>query len=204
MWKKVLRNDAFCGIMPEIAAEQKGSRNPEVPADIVILFGLMKEIYGDDVDDKGLTLTRFESVELMNYSPFIYAYGKKNIALTGEGTLDGQATTGDGKDPSTMIWHQWKSSRTYNLPEGETKKIEAQNNPRTKLFGQGQIDQCSIKRNFCPLTHGCSTPSTIVFFHGKAASEPLHPSVQAIRQSPGWCSPLPKGEEDHSTSVSSV
>lgn len=27
--------------MPEIAAEQKGSRNPEVPADIVILFGLM-------------------------------------------------------------------------------------------------------------------------------------------------------------------
>ena len=56
--------------------------------------------------------------------------------------------------------------------------------------------QCSIKRNFCSLTHGCSTPSTIVFFHGKAASEPLHPSVQAIRQSPGWCSPLPKDAED--------
>jgi len=28
--------------MPEIAAEKKGSRNPEVPADIVILFVLMK------------------------------------------------------------------------------------------------------------------------------------------------------------------
>ena len=28
--------------MPEIAAEQKGSRSPEVPADIVILFVLMK------------------------------------------------------------------------------------------------------------------------------------------------------------------
>jgi hypothetical protein len=27
--------------MPEIAAEKKGSRNPEVPADIVILFVLM-------------------------------------------------------------------------------------------------------------------------------------------------------------------
>lgn len=36
-----MRNDAFCGIMPEIAAEKKGSRNPEVPADIVILFVLM-------------------------------------------------------------------------------------------------------------------------------------------------------------------
>ena len=31
--------------MPEIAAEKKGSRNPEVPADIVILFVLMKMIY---------------------------------------------------------------------------------------------------------------------------------------------------------------
>ena len=39
--EKVLRNDAFCGIMPEIAAEKKGSGNPEVPTDIVILFVLM-------------------------------------------------------------------------------------------------------------------------------------------------------------------
>lgn len=43
--EKVLRNDAFCGIMPEIAAEKKGSRNPEVPADIVILFVLMSTDY---------------------------------------------------------------------------------------------------------------------------------------------------------------
>lgn len=40
-----MRNDAFCGIMPEIAAEKKGSRNPEVPADIVILFVLMNMNY---------------------------------------------------------------------------------------------------------------------------------------------------------------
>ena len=36
-------------------------------------------------------LTRFEGVELMNYSPLIYAYNKQNIAVTGKGTLDGQA-----------------------------------------------------------------------------------------------------------------
>ena len=47
-------------------------------------------------------LTRFESTELMNYSPFIYAYGKENIAVTGEGTLDGQA------DPAH--WWFWKGS----------------------------------------------------------------------------------------------
>ncbi len=36
-------------------------------------------------------LTRHEGVELMNYSPFIYALDQHDIALTGEGTLDGQA-----------------------------------------------------------------------------------------------------------------
>lgn len=105
---------------------------------------LMKEVYGDDVDDQGLTLTRFESVELMNYSPFIYAYGKKNIAITGEGTLDGQASIGDGSSPETMIWHQWKNKRTY---ENGTS-IEAQNSPRTKLFGQGQTDVPVAERQY--------------------------------------------------------
>lgn len=105
---------------------------------------LMKEIYGNTVDDKGLTLTRFESVELMNYSPFIYAYGKKNIAVTGEGTLDGQASIGDGTHPETMIWHQWKNSRTYE----DGTKIEAQNAPRTKLFGQGQTDVPVSERQY--------------------------------------------------------
>ena len=36
-------------------------------------------------------LTRYEGVEVMNYSPLVYAYGQKNIALTGKGTLDGNA-----------------------------------------------------------------------------------------------------------------
>jgi polygalacturonase len=36
-------------------------------------------------------LTRHEGIELMNYSPFIYALDQHDIAVTGEGTLDGQA-----------------------------------------------------------------------------------------------------------------
>ena len=38
-----------------------------------------------------IVFTRFEGVELMNFSPFIYAYGQENIAITGKGTLDGGA-----------------------------------------------------------------------------------------------------------------
>jgi len=36
-------------------------------------------------------LTRWECTRIYNYSPFVYAYRKKNIALTGTGELDGQA-----------------------------------------------------------------------------------------------------------------
>jgi polygalacturonase len=45
-----------------------------------------------------LVFTRWEGIELMNYSPFIYAYGQEDIALTGEGTLDGQANAGNWWD----------------------------------------------------------------------------------------------------------
>ena len=38
-----------------------------------------------------LVHTRWEGSELMNYSPLIYAYRERNIAITGEGTIDGQA-----------------------------------------------------------------------------------------------------------------
>lgn len=36
-------------------------------------------------------LTRWEGTELYNYSPFIYAYQAYNVALTGGGTIDGNA-----------------------------------------------------------------------------------------------------------------
>jgi polygalacturonase len=47
-----------------------------------------------------LVLTRFEGMELMNYSPLIYAFEEQNLAVTGRGTLDGQA------DEKT--WWPWK------------------------------------------------------------------------------------------------
>src|SRR4029434_2074713 len=34
--------------------------------------------------------TRWEGMELMHLSPFIYAYEQTNIAITGEGTVDGE------------------------------------------------------------------------------------------------------------------
>ncbi|UUN30728.1 glycoside hydrolase family 28 protein [Streptomyces sp. FIT100] len=38
-----------------------------------------------------VVLSRFQGVECYNYSAFVYARGQENIAVTGSGTLDGQA-----------------------------------------------------------------------------------------------------------------
>ncbi len=47
-----------------------------------------------------IVFTRWEGVELMNVSPFIYAFEQQNIAITGRGTLDGQADADH--------WWQWR------------------------------------------------------------------------------------------------
>ena len=54
----------------------------------------------DPADYLPVVFTRFEGTELMNYSPLIYAYEQKNIAVSGKGTLDGQASNGK--------WWNWK------------------------------------------------------------------------------------------------
>jgi len=43
-----------------------------------------------------LVFTRWEGVELMNYSPLIYAFEQHDIAITGDGTLDGNAIASTG------------------------------------------------------------------------------------------------------------
>lgn len=49
-----------------------------------------------------VVVTRFEGVECMNYSPLIYAYQQTNVAITGPGTLDGQA--------DCEHWWPWKAT----------------------------------------------------------------------------------------------
>ncbi len=48
--------------------------------------------FGGKYDDYlPLAMTRWKGTRVYNYSPFIYAYRKHHISLTGTGTLDGQA-----------------------------------------------------------------------------------------------------------------
>jgi polygalacturonase len=73
-------------------------------------------------------LTRFEGIELMNYSPLIYAYGQENIAVTGKGVLNGQ---GDG----THWWFwkgKWEDSERMGVKWKEGMPSQAAANARLK------------------------------------------------------------------------
>jgi polygalacturonase len=49
--------------------------------------------FSGDVSKYPTVLTRYEGIECMNHSPMIYAYGERNIALSGSGTLDAAGTS---------------------------------------------------------------------------------------------------------------
>lgn len=79
-----------------------------------------------------LVLTRWEGVELMNYSPLIYALDCEDIAITGEGTLDGQA--------DEEHWWPWKGVVTGKRDD-VTKNADVpapQLADRNALFKMGQ------------------------------------------------------------------
>jgi polygalacturonase len=68
----------------------------------------------DTTDYLPVVYTRWQGIELMNYSPFIYAFEQENIAITGEGTLDGQADNGH--------WWPWKGKKDYGWTSGSPKQ----------------------------------------------------------------------------------
>jgi polygalacturonase len=80
-----------------------------------------------------MVLTRFEGIEFMNYSPFIYAYEATDIAVTGGGTLDGQA----GPD----VWWPWAGrgpGPTQAPARARLQEMGAQGVPVSRrVFGDG-------------------------------------------------------------------
>lgn len=71
-----------------------------------------------------VVFTRFEGVELYNYSPFIYAKDAKNIAITGKGMLNGQGQS----------WQGWKNGEKKSI-EKLDKLAEKNIPPEERIFG---------------------------------------------------------------------
>jgi polygalacturonase len=85
-----------------------------------------------------LVYTRWEGVELMNYSPLIYAYKESNIAITGQGVIDGQAGNAN--------WWPWKGRKDYGWKEGTPSQNNIKSRPA--LFAMSEKDVPVAKRTF--------------------------------------------------------
>ncbi len=72
-----------------------------------------------DTNKYPLVFTRWEGVELMNYSPFIYAFEQENIAITGKGTIDGNA--------DCEHWWPWKGRRNCGWKTGDPDQTPDRN-----------------------------------------------------------------------------
>jgi len=108
------------GIYLTGAIHLKSNVNLYVSKETTIKFNTNPKIY------LPVVFVRWEGVECMNYSPLIYAHEQENIAVTGEGVLDGQGTNDN--------WWSWKGKEEAGWVAG----MPNQNVARKKLFELGE------------------------------------------------------------------
>lgn len=95
-----------------------------------ILFGTNPDDYlvGDPAKGGGV-LMGWEGTRIYSYSPLVYAFQQKNIAITGKGTLDGQ--TGQG-------WSAWKKQQ--GGAQGRSRQMNHERVPvEQRIFGKGSF-----------------------------------------------------------------
>jgi len=83
-----------------------------------------------------IVYTRWEGIECLNYSAFIYSDGQDNIAITGAGTLDGQA--------DCQRWWMWKGRTDCGWIKGQPSQDAARN----ALVEMGEKDTPLKQRKF--------------------------------------------------------
>jgi unsaturated rhamnogalacturonyl hydrolase len=75
-----------------------------------------------------VVFTRFEGSECMNYSPLIYAFGQENIAVTGDGTLDGSGA---------QTWWGLRAQGAGGGPQKLIGEADAGAPVAERVFGEG-------------------------------------------------------------------
>jgi len=94
-----------------------------------------KILFSRDTKDYPIVFTRWEGMECMNYSAQIYAYGEENIAITGKGTIDGNADRNN--------WWNWNSGFQPGKPNQRAARarlhelMHNQIDPKNRIFGDG-------------------------------------------------------------------
>jgi polygalacturonase len=115
-----------------------------------------------------VVLTSWEGNDCYNYSPLIYAYKQTNIAVTGPGTLDGQA--------SSQNWYQWVPKPIWGWKPGMPR--QGSDSRRLRAEGESGVP---VKQRVYGAGHYLR-PSFIEFH---SCSDALVDGVR-IRNSPFW------------------
>jgi polygalacturonase len=91
----------------------------------------------DPNDYKPFVLSRWEGWDCINFHPLVYAYRQENVAITGEGILDGQA--------DETNWWPWKGKTEYGWKTG----IVSQEWNGTKTSGRNRL--AAMEQNQVPV-----------------------------------------------------
>ncbi|MBP6758929.1 MAG: glycoside hydrolase family 28 protein [Flavobacterium sp.] len=120
--------------------------------------------FGSNPKDYPLVLTSWEGTIIYNYSPLIYANNVENIAITGNGIIDGEAKN---------TWIKWKPLEKKD--QLLSREMNHKNTPvKERIFGEGHYLR----------------PQLIQFFNSKNI---LVENVK-IEDSPFWCIHLLKSK----------
>ncbi|EHR61492.1 glycoside hydrolase family 28 protein [Saccharomonospora cyanea] len=118
----------------------------------------------DPADYLPMVHTRWEGIELYNYSPFVYAHGVHDVAITGGGVLDGQA--------NPQHWWPWKTE-----PDGRGGVIETEH--RDALHAMAERGVPVEQRRF---TDSKLRPNFVQFYR----SSDILVSGVTLTNSPMW------------------
>ncbi len=120
--------------------------------------------FGSNPKDYPLVLSSWEGTMLYNYSPMIYGNNVENVAITGNGIIDGEAKN---------TWNKWKPLEKND--QLLTREMNHKNTPiKERVFGEGHYLR----------------PQLIQFINSKNI---LFENVQ-IEDSPFWCIHLLKSK----------
>ncbi len=116
--------------------------------------------------------TSWEGTFLYNYSPFIYAYQCSNIAITGKGIIDGEATN---------TWKHWKQKQ--NESQLLSRKMNHENTPiEERIFGEGhvpKIENINVKNLNCRKSSG--TGIVIQGFPEAKVKDVFYPTLKSTQ-----------------------
>jgi len=96
-----------------------------------------KILFSRDTKDYPIVFTRWEGIECVNYSALIYANGETNIAVTGNGVLDGNA---DREHWWNWVYDRTPGAGTQGAARAKLAVLNKQKtDPKTRVFGDGSF-----------------------------------------------------------------